>query len=90
MSAGTRYLSVIGAHTSGRMLEESERNHAMRKWQQRRNGVPLFAERVYVGRNTSKVAVSNLSDPSGKPRLRLKVDASGEPSLEFLGKEGTS
>ena len=60
----------------------------MLAWQGPRNGVPLAAERVYVGRDRSKAAVINLSDPNGKPRLRLKVDAGGEPSLEFLDDKG--
>jgi len=53
-----------------------------------RNGVPLFAERVYVGRNRAKAAVLNLSDRAGKPRIRLQVDSLGTPSLEFLDVAG--
>ncbi len=53
-----------------------------------RNGVPMYAERVYVGRNRAKAAVLNLSDPNGKPRIRLQVDSLGAPSLEFLDANG--
>ncbi len=53
-----------------------------------RNGVPLYAERVYVGRNRAKAAVINLSDPNGKPRIRLQVDSLGSASLEFLDAAG--
>ena len=53
-----------------------------------RNGIPLYAERVYVGRNRAKAAVLRLSDQSGKTRLRLQVDSLGTPSLEFLDAEG--
>jgi hypothetical protein len=71
-----------------KMPEGAAKSEALQKWQGPRNGVPLFAQRVYVGRDSSKAAVINLSDPDGKPRLRLKVDASGEPSLEFLDADG--
>jgi hypothetical protein len=53
-----------------------------------RGGVPLYAERVYVGRDRSRAAVVHLSDPQGRPRLRLVVDSLGVPSLEFLDDAG--
>lgn len=71
-----------------KMPEGPARTEALAKWQGPRDGVPLFAERVYVGRDREKSALVNLSDPSGRPRLRLQVDASGEPSLEFLDEQG--
>lgn len=64
------------------------RVEALRKWEQPRNGVPLYSERVYVGRDRIKAAVLNLSDPMGRPRLRLRVDSLGTPSLEFLDESG--
>ena len=54
-----------------------------------RNGVPLQATRVYLGRDRNKSAVLNLSDPNGRPRLRLKVDSLGAASLEFLDEKGS-
>jgi hypothetical protein len=53
-----------------------------------RNGVPLQAQRVYLGRNTARAATLVLSDPSGRPRIRIAVDSSGAPSLEFLDAAG--
>jgi hypothetical protein len=64
------------------------RDEAMRQLQAPRNGVPLYAERVYMGRNASRAAVLNLSDPNGRPRLRLMVDSLGVPSLQFLDEQG--
>ena len=61
---------------------------ALRKWAEPRNGVPLFAQRVYIGRDRSRSAVINLSDPNGKPRLRMLVDSSGAASLQFLDETG--
>jgi hypothetical protein len=68
--------------------EDAARNAALQKWAQPRNGVPLFAPRVYVGRDNSKAAVVNLSDRNGKPRIRLMVDSLGTASLEFLDASG--
>ena len=64
------------------------RDSALLRWQQPRNGVPLYAERVYVGRTANKASVVNLSDPSGRPRIRMMVDSLGTPSLEFLDEQG--
>ncbi|AMG73486.1 MULTISPECIES: hypothetical protein [Sphingopyxis] len=45
------------------------------------------AERLFVGK-TSDDAIVKLADKSGKPRLLLRVGASGEPSIEFLDATG--
>lgn len=76
--------SIMKAHPQG-----PARDSALRKWAQPRNGVPIAAERVYVGRDVRKAAVVNLSDRDGKPRIRLMVDSLGTPSLEFLDANGT-
>jgi hypothetical protein len=41
-----------------------------------------------VGRDPSRSAVIDLADPLGRPRLRLRVDSLGMPSLEFLDANG--
>src|ERR1043166_9894846 len=51
-------------------------------------GVPLAAERVWMGRDRSKNAVVNHSDKLGKPRLRLIVDSLGSARVEFLNSDG--
>jgi len=61
---------------------------AMKALMAPRNGVPLFAQRVYVGRDRARAAVVNLSDPQGKTRLRLMVDSLGTASLQFLDDSG--
>jgi hypothetical protein len=53
-----------------------------------RPGVPLFAQRLYVGRDPAKAAIVLLSDRQGHPRLRLMVDSLGEASLAFLDTTG--
>jgi hypothetical protein len=53
--------------------------------------VPLdqrAARRVFVGRDSAKAAVVNLSDRAGRPRLRLMVDSLGNASILFLDAGG--
>jgi len=71
-----------------KIADTAARSAALRKWAEPRNGVPLFAQRVYIGRDRTRSAVINLSDPNGKPRLRLVVDSSGTASLQFLDESG--
>jgi hypothetical protein len=52
------------------------------------NGVPLSAQRMFVGKDPAKNAVLNLSDVNGKPRLRLVVDSLGAARIEFLTADG--
>jgi hypothetical protein len=68
--------------------EGAARTAALQRWAAPRNGVPLAAQRVFIGRDVSRAAVLNLSDPDGRPRLRLSVDSLGNPSLEFLDATG--
>jgi hypothetical protein len=64
------------------------RNAALARWAAPRNGVPLQARRVFLGRDQNKTAGLVLSDPSGRPRIRIAVDSAGAPSLEFLDEGG--
>lgn len=45
--------------------------------------------RLFVGRNEDKAAAVTLSDPAGRPRLRMAVDSLGIPRLEFLDEQGS-
>jgi len=44
--------------------------------------------RVFVGRARDKSAQVLLSDAAGKPRLKISVDAAGNPALAFLDETG--
>lgn len=68
--------------------EGAPRDSALTRWAAPRNGVPLMAQRVYVGRDPARSAVINLSDPEGRPRLRLQVDSLGIATLQFLDASG--
>ena len=71
-----------------KIADTAARRAALQKWAQPRNGQQLFAPRVYIARDRAKSAVINLSDPNGKPRLRLMVDSLGAASLQFLDENG--
>ena len=64
------------------------RNDALARLRAPRNGVPLVAQRMFIGKDPSKAAVLNLSDPNGRPRLRLVVDSLGSARIEFLDEAG--
>ena len=64
------------------------RARALARWAAPRNGVPLAARRVFVGRDARKAAVLNLSDPEGRTRLRMLVDSLGTARIEFLDEKG--
>jgi hypothetical protein len=70
------------------MPEGAAREAALREWAAPRDGVPLYAPRLYAGRDPTRAAVVELSDPMGRPRARLRVDSLGTPSLEFLDENG--
>jgi len=46
------------------------------------------ASRMYAGKGGHKEAIVMLSDPHGHPRIRMKVDSLGAPTLEFLDSAG--
>jgi len=71
-----------------KMSDSSARTAALQALVAPRNGVPLQAQRVFLGRNGQKAAALVLSDPNGRPRLRIAVDSTGAPSLEFLDEGG--
>ena len=48
----------------------------------------LGAQRVYLGRNPDREATLLLADGKGHTRIRVAVDAAGNPLLEFLDESG--
>ena len=71
-----------------RMRDTVARAAARRQLTAPRNGIPLVAQRVYVGRDLAKSAIVNLSDRQGRTRLRMLVDSLGNPRVEFLNDSG--
>lgn len=82
------YDLVMDRDSIMKITDSTKRMAALGELMGPRDGVPLYAERVYVGRDRSKSAVVNLSDPQGRSRLRMVVDSLGNPSLEFLDEAG--
>ena len=48
----------------------------------------FVSRRLFVGRSWNRASLVTLSDPDGRPRLRLEVDSLGEASISFLDVEG--
>ena len=48
----------------------------------------FVSRRLFVGRSWNRASLVTLSDPNGKPRLRLEVDSLGAASISFLDEEG--
>ena len=71
-----------------RMPDGPAKTAALERLMAPRDGVPLAAQRVYVGRDPSKSAMVNLSDPQGRVRIRMAVDSLGRASLDFLDENG--
>ncbi len=71
-----------------KMPEGATRTAALDRLMGPRDGVPLFAQRIYVGRDQAKNAVVNLSDKNGKLRIRMMVDSLNRPTLDFLDEAG--
>ena len=71
-----------------KMPDGAAKDAAKKRLLEPRPGEPLFAQRVYVGRDPAKSALLLLSDKMGRPRLRLAVDSTGKASLDFLDETG--
>ena len=48
----------------------------------------IVARRLFAGRDVEGASLMTLSDPDGKPRLRLQVDKLGQASISFLDPSG--
>ena len=71
-----------------KMPEGPARTAALERLMGPRDGVPMFAQRIYVGRDPAKNAMVNLSDKNGKLRIRMMVDSLNRPTLDFLDENG--
>ncbi|HEV8356684.1 MAG TPA: hypothetical protein VGQ17_07980 [Gemmatimonadales bacterium] len=83
------YDLIMARDSINKLTDSAAKATALQRLMGPRNGVPLRATRIYLGRDPGKSAVLSLSDPNGRPRLRLKVDSLGAASLEFLDEKGT-
>jgi hypothetical protein len=79
---------VLRRDSINRMSEGPAKTAALDRLRGPVNGVPLFAQRAYIGRDVARSALVSLSDPMGRARLRLVVDSLGAPRIEFLDEGG--
>jgi len=69
-----------------KMPDGAEKTQAMQKL--RETAGAGVAQRVFVGKRGDKAAALALSDPQGRTRAQLIVDAQGAARLEFLDEKG--
>src|SRR5262249_28165231 len=53
-----------------------------------RAAAPAAPRRLFVGKTLDRAAEVSLADANGQARLNLKVDATGNPRIEFLDAQG--
>jgi len=53
-----------------------------------RAGAEPGFQRLFAGKDRDRASMVMLADAAGKPRLTLKVQASGTASIEFLDAQG--
>jgi hypothetical protein len=67
---------------------EAERQALRRDYLSRIPAREIVARRLFAGRDVEGSSLVALSDPDGKPRLRLQVDKLGKASITFLDPSG--
>jgi hypothetical protein len=82
------YEFVLRRDSINAMPDGPAKTAALARLREPVNGVPLSAQRVYVGRDQSKSAIVNLGDRMGRTRLRLVVDSLDDARIEFLDEAG--
>lgn len=67
------------------MKDGPEKTAAMTKLAETAGPAP---ERAFLGRDRENASVVRLNDAKGKARIKMSVDATGAPKLEFLDEAG--
>lgn len=78
--------SVMAIRAIRDTAEQRRRMEQFRQSVAARGG--MAATRLFAGKQPDKSATVVLSDPSGRPRLRLVVDSTGAPRIDFLDDGG--
>lgn len=77
------------AYKKAQQLPDGPAKEALlKKLMEPKAGQKAVAQRVFVGKDTSKTAMVMLADRMGKPRLQLLVDSSGTAKLNLLDEKG--
>ena len=78
----------VSVDSAQRLPDGAEKTAAMRRLMGPRNGMPMYAPRAFIGRDTARTAIIRLGDQYGRTRLRLLVDSLGAARIEFLDGRG--
>jgi hypothetical protein len=73
-------------NAANRIADRAERDAAIKA---ARAAAPPGPRRVFVGKMPDRSASVSLADTDGKTRLKMIVDAAGNPRIEFLDQKGT-
>lgn len=76
---------ITKLNAANKLPAGAERDAAIAKV---RADAPPGPRRVFVGKTQDKASTVVLSDADGRPRLRLTVDPTGNPRIEFLDEAG--
>lgn len=76
---------ITKLNAANKLPAGAERDAALAKV---RADAPPGPRRLFVGKTQDKASTVVLSDGDGRPRLRLTVDATGNPRIEFLDEAG--
>jgi hypothetical protein len=76
---------ITKLNAANKLPAGAERDAAIAKV---RAEAPPGPRRVFVGKTQDKASTVVLSDAEGRPRLRLTVDPTGNPRIEFLDEAG--
>jgi hypothetical protein len=76
---------IAKLNAANKMPAGAEKDAALKKI---RSEAPPGPRRVFVGKTSEKASTVILSDGDGRARLRLAVDATGNPRIEFLDETG--
>ena len=78
----------VSVDSAQRLPDGPEKTAAMRRLMGPRNGMPMYAPRAFIGRDSARTAIIRLGDQYGRTRLRLLVDSLGAARIEFLDGRG--
>jgi hypothetical protein len=84
--ADSRLSELIAKLNAANRIEDSAKREA--EIAAIRKVAPPGPRRVFLGKTPDRAASMSLSDDAGRPRLRLTVDPSGNPRIEFLDEQG--
>lgn len=88
LSAQAEELLTALRHALESAKSEAEMQAIRRDYLSRIPAREIVARRLFAGRDVEGSSLVTLSDPDGKPRLRLQVDKLGKASITFLDQSG--